>query len=73
LVASRRSRKPSGVEPTRSIGVANCESDLRNRRRFGSQESKRHTVADMIERYLHEGFQHKPRSFKKPGPAVGRR
>jgi integrase len=45
--------------------AAKIETDLRERRHFGSWEAKRHTFADLIDRYVREGFQHKPRSFQK--------
>jgi integrase len=45
--------------------AAKIETELRERRHFGSAEAKKHTLAELIDRYLRDSFQHKPRSFKK--------
>lgn len=39
------------------------ETDMREGRYGRTAEAKRHTLSDLIDRYLREGFQHKPDSY----------
>lgn len=47
------------------LWAAQTEAAIRQGRHFQTIEARKHTLADLIDRYVAEGFQHKPKSLGK--------